>query len=282
MTTGLVMEGGAMRGMFTSGVIDVFMENGITFDMAVGVSAGATFGINYKSHQIGRPLRYNMKYCKDKRYASVESLIKTGDLYNAEFCYKTLPWELDLWDVKAFHDDPMVFYCVVTDAETGKPVYYNCKRGDDRDILWIRASASIPAASNPVEIDGRYFLDGGISDSIPLEFMERRGCDKIVVIETQPLEYRKTKLKIMPAIKVLLHKYPNMIRAMETRPERYNKQKAYIRKREEEGAIVVLRPEAPLNIGGVERDPRELKRVYNLGRACAIRKLQEVKEYLGQ
>jgi predicted patatin/cPLA2 family phospholipase len=267
MKKGIVMEGGAMRGMFTCGVLDVLMENGISFDGAVGVSAGATFGCNLKSHQIGRALRYNKKYCKDKRYHSIESLIKTGDIYNVPFCYDELPYKLDKWDVETFSKSPMEFYCVATDINTGKPVYHKCETGGKEDIIWIQASASMPLVSKPVHIDGGVYLDGGISDSIPLKFMENKGYDKILVIETQPLDYVKGKQKYMALVRWMLRKYPNMIKAMEDRYLMYNEQKRYIREKEEKGEIEVIRPVAPLNISPVEKDPNELERVYQLGRA---------------
>ncbi|MBR1623102.1 MAG: patatin family protein [Pseudobutyrivibrio sp.] len=284
--SGLVMEGGAMRGMFTCGVIDVLMENGIAFDVAVGVSAGATFGLNIKSKQIGRGLRYNKKYCNDKRYASVNSLIKTGDIYNASFCYGTLPYELDIWDYDTFYNNPMEFYCVATSLSTGGPVYHKCDNYDSTpdgiDIKWIRASASMPIVSRPVNIDGKLYLDGGMSDSIPLRFMEKQGCDKILVVETQPLEYRKTKQKHMWLIKRILAKYPRMIDTMENRYIMYNSQKAYVKKKEDEGSIFVLRPSAPLNIGATEKNPAELQRVYDIGREITLRRLDDLKKYLTQ
>lgn len=275
MKTGIVMEGGAMRGMFTCGVLDVLMEEGITFDGAVGVSAGATFGCNLKSGQIGRALRYNKKYCTDKRYHSISSLIATGDIYNVDFCYEKLPYELDKWDLEAFQKNPMEFYCVATDAVTGKPVYYKCENGDRKDIKWIQASASMPLVSRPVEIDGGVYLDGGISDSIPLKFMEEKGYDKILVIETQPREYVKGKQKYMPLVRLMLKKYPGMIKAMEDRYLMYNEEKRYIREKEEKGEIEVIRPLEPLNISAIEKDPKELERVYQLGRA-------EGKKYIGR
>ena len=268
MKKGLVMEGGAMRGMFTCGVIDVLMENNISFDGAVGVSAGATFGINIKSRQIGRAYRYNKKYCKDKRYHSFWSLITTGDIYNVPFCYDELPYRLDIWDIDAFETNPMEFYCVATDANTGKAVYHKCTDGKKADIEWIRASASMPMVSRPVEIDGGVYLDGGSSDSIPLKFMEEKGYDDILVIETQPLDYVKGKQKFMPLVKVLLHKYPEMIKCLEHRYEMYNEEKRYIREKELKGEVKVIRPKAPLNISPIEKDPEELTRVYNLGRAA--------------
>ena len=284
MKKGLVMEGGAMRGMFTCGVIDVLMENGIEFDSAVGVSAGATFGLNYKSKQIGRPLRYNKKYCKDKRYASMESLIKTGDIYNVPFCYGTLPYELDKWDVDTFYSNPMDFYCVATDINTGQAVYHKCDNYDatpeGADISWIRASASMPVVSRPVEIDGGVYLDGGMSDSIPLKFMESQGCDKILVIETQPADYVKKPQKHMGLIKLMLSKYPKMIATMAGRHDMYNSQKSYIKSKEATGDVFVIRPDAPLHIGATEKNPDELQRVYDVGRRIAIENLDGLKKYL--
>ncbi len=280
MRSGLVLEGGAMRGMFTCGVMDVFMEHGLTFDGAVGVSAGAAFGINYKSHQPGRPLRYNKKYCADKRYASFESFIRTGDLYNVPFCYDRIPFELDVWDTDTFYADPMEFYCVVTDVRTGKPVYHRCDLGAREDIEWIRASASIPVVSRPVEIRGNRYLDGGMSDSIPLMFMEDKGYDRIVVIETQPVDYVKQPQKHMNLLRASLRKYPGMIRAIERRHMMYNEEKEYIRSRETAGEVLVIRPESPLNIGATEKNPAELERVYLLGRVAAGRRLAEVCDFL--
>lgn len=275
MKTALVMEGGAMRGMFTCGVLDVIMENGISFDGAVGVSAGATFGCNIKSRQIGRALRYNKKYCKDKRYHSIRSLLTTGDIYNVPFCYDELPYKLDKWDIDAFKANPMEFYCVATDINTGKPVYHKCETGGKEDIIWIQASASMPLVSRPVEINGGVYLDGGISDSIPLKFMEGLGYDKILVIETQPKDYVKGRQKYMPLVRWMLRKYPNMIKAMEERYLMYNEQKRYVREKEEKGEIEVIRPLAPLNISPVETDEKELERVYQLGRAEALKYLNK-------
>ena len=280
MKTGLVMEGGAMRGMFTCGVIDVFMENDIWLDAAVGVSAGAAFGCNYKSRQIGRPIRYNKAFCSDKRYAGIHSLITTGNLFNVEFCYHTIPYELDKWDGAAFAANPMAFYCVATDVRTGKPVYRRLKEGGEEDIKWIRASASIPAFSKPVEIDGGLYLDGGTADSIPLKFMEHLKAEKIVVIETQPVDYVKQPQKYMRILKVSLRKYPAMIRALERRYRMYNREKAYVRSREEEGAVFVIRPEAPLTISSFKRTEEDLERVYQAGRKAAAAALPKLREYL--
>ena len=275
MKKGLVMEGGAMRGMFTCGVLDVLMENGITFDGAVGVSAGATFGLNIKSHQIGRAVRYNKKYCTDKRYHSLWSLITTGDIYNVPFCYDELPYKLDKWDIKTFEENPMEFYCVATDIEKGTPAYYKCTDGKGKDIAWIRASASMPLVSRPVEIDGGLYLDGGISDSIPLKFMQDKGYDEILVIETQPLDYVKGKQKFMPLVRLMLGKYPEMIRCMKERHIMYNEEKRYVRQQEEAGLIEVIRPAEPLDVSPVEKDAGELERVYQMGRQAGEEYVQK-------
>ena len=280
MKKGLVMEGGAMRGMFTCGVLDVFMENDIIFDGAVGVSAGATFGCNIKSVQPGRAYRYNKKYCADKRYHSVSSLIKTGDIYNVDFCYNELPYNLDKWDIETFEQNPMEFYCVATDMETGKAVYHKCLTGEKKDIIWIQASASMPIVSRPVVIDGKGYLDGGMSDSIPLKFMEHKGYDRILVIETQPIDYEKQPQKYMPLIKWMYKKTPGMIECMANRHIMYNEQKRYIRERERTGEVFVLRPKEPLNISAIEKNPGELERVYNLGRAEAEAHLAHIKAFL--
>ena len=279
MRKGIVMEGGAMRGMFTCGVLDVLMEEDISFDGAVGVSAGATFGCNLKSHQIGRAYRYNKKYCSDKRYHSIRSLVLSGDIYNVPFCYDELPHRLDKWDEKAFEENPMEFYCVATDVEKGAPVYHKCTDGRTGDLKWIQASASMPLVSRIVNIDGGKYLDGGTSDSIPLKFMEGKGYDKILVIETQPIDYIKGQQKLMPLVKAMYRKYPAMIECMDKRHLMYNEEKRYIREKEKAGEVVVIRPKSPLNINPIEKDPKEIERVYELGRAAGKEKLSQIKAY---
>lgn len=175
MKTGLILEGGAMRGMFSAGVMDVMMENGIRFDGIIGVSAGAAFGVNYKSGQIGRAIRYNAKYCRDKRYCGVGSLLKTGNLFNTEFCYGEVPLKLDAFDFDTYEKDPTAFYVTCTDIESGKPVYHEYTGRNDHGFDWIRASASLPLVSQIVEIDGVKLLDGGIADSIPVAYFESIG-----------------------------------------------------------------------------------------------------------
>ncbi len=276
----LIMEGGAMRGMFTCGIIDVFLEEGITFDGAAGISAGAIFGCNLKSNQPGRALRYNKKYCADPRYCSIRSLIMTGDLYGADFCYRELPDKLDIFDREAFCKNPLKFYIGATDVKTGKAVYHLCSDGGKRDLLWMRASASMPAVSRVVAADGYELLDGGIADAVPYEFMEKQGYTRNVIVLTQPEGYRKEKSRGMAFFRLMLRKYPAVIRAMESRHEMYNRQLDEIRMREEQKAAIVLRPPEPLAIKRTEKDPRELQRVYDIGRRAALYRLPEIKAFL--
>ena len=279
-TIGLVLEGGAMRGMFTSGITDVFMEEGIKFEAAVGVSAGATFGCNIKSRQPGRAIRYNKRFSHDKRYCSIYSLIKTGDLYGAKFCYYDLPQKEDPFDYKAYRENPMDFYCVATDVQTGKAVYHNLKTCDGSEIEWMRASASMPMASRVVEIDGRGYLDVVISDSIQLEFMQKKGYEKNVVILTQPRGFVKKDSRLFPLMNLLLRKYPALLESLKNRSLVYNQETQYAFFQEKLGSVLVLCPESPLGISRTEHDANELERVYQEGRGLAKKQLANVRNFM--
>lgn len=278
--TGLVMEGGSMRGLFTAGVLDVLMEHGVTFDGAIGVSAGACFGCNLKSHQIGRAIRYNVRFCRDPRYAGWRSLLRTGDIYGADFCYRKIPQELDLFDVKTFAADPMPFEVVCTDVATGEPVYRQLTRGDEEDLVWMRASASMPLVSRVVKVGGYGLLDGGIADPVPLAHFEDEGYARNVVILTQPAGYVKQPARLMPAFRIFLRRYPSIVTAMASRHARYNEQRAYIEAREAEGAALVIRPEHPLEVASVEHDAEKLKAVYAHGREVGERELRRIMDFL--
>lgn len=280
MKTGLILEGGAMRGMFTAGVIDIFMENGVEFDGAIGVSAGAAFGCNYKSRQIGRVIRYNKAYCKDPRFCSFRSLIKTGDLFGAEFCYHTIPDKLDIFDEQAYLDNPMEFYVVCTDVTTGKAVYIESDEAGDDALEYFRASASMPLVSKVVKIKDRLLLDGGIADSVPIQFFESIGYNRNVIILTQPKGYVKKPSSAAKIMKYVLKKYPMVAKTMENRHIEYNETIDYILKKEEAGEVLVIRPEAPLEIGRIEHDPNRLQAVYDLGRKAGEKYLNDVKEFI--
>ncbi|MBO5791726.1 MAG: patatin family protein, partial [Lentisphaeria bacterium] len=213
MSRGLILEGGAMRGLFTAGILDFLMEEKIEFDAIAGVSAGAAFGCNYKSRQPGRALRYNKRFCRDPRYCSWRSWWKTGDLFGADFCYHELPDKLDLFDGKTFEENKCLFYLVCTDIHTGEPHYRLCSKADAECYEWMRASASMPLVSNVVKVGNGEYLDGALADSIPLRFLENRGFDRNVVILTQPAGYVKKPSRAMPLMKLLLKKYPALVKA---------------------------------------------------------------------
>lgn len=281
MKTGLTLEGGAMRGMFTAGVLDVMMEQGITFDGCAGVSAGAVFGCNLKSRQIGRAIRYNVRFAGDPRYCSVRSLIRTGDMYGAKFCYETLPFSLDIFDIETFRKNPMKFYAVATDIVTGKAVYKEIREGTGEDMDWLRASASMPLVSRPVKIGDGYYLDGGVADSIPLAFMMRAGYEKNVVVLTQPKEYRKHKSSVGALCRVFLHRYPALARGMKERHEMYNRELDFLARKEAAGEAFVIRPPHKLEISRTESDPEKLKAVYRIGRETMEGQLDAMRAYLG-
>ena len=280
MKTGLGMEGGAMRGMFTCGVTDVFLENGVSFDGAAGISAGAVFGCNLKSRQAGRAIRYNKAWARDSRYGSFRSLLRTGDYYGADFCYRLLPDELDPFDRRAFRENPMTFYAGATDVRTGRIVYHPCLTGDEKDMRWLRASASMPFFSRPVETDGFLLLDGGIADPVPYAWLRSQGYEKLTLILTQPRGYRKKRSALLPAARLMLLRYPALWQALRDRSAVYNRQMDEIDRDEANGAVFVIRPSEPLRIRRTEDRPEELERVYQAGRAEALRTLGALRRFL--
>lgn len=280
MKTGLILEGGAMRGLFTAGVMDVLMEHQITVDGMIGVSAGAAFGCNFKSKQIGRVLRYNKRFCKDPRFCSFRSLIKTGDLYGADFCYRELPEELDIFDNEGFAKDPTKFYVVCTDTESGKAVYERLERSDGEALDWLRASASMPLVSTPVVIGDKKLLDGGIADSVPVRYFESLGYDRNIIVLTQPKGYQKKKNNLLPLMKAVLKQYPAVVEAMARRHTVYNETLEYIKKLEKEGHALVIRPPQKLKVGHVEHNADRLQAAYDIGRQVTLSQLDEIKEFL--
>ena len=280
MKSGLVLEGGAMRGLFSTGVIDVMMEQGVTFDGLAGVSAGAAFGCNYKSGQAGRAVRYNTRFCKDRRYCSMRSLLLTGNIFGAEFCYHTIPNELDPFDKDAFDASPMAFYVVCTDALTGKAVYHRCDKAGDDCYEWIRASASMPLVSRPVVIGDSILLDGGIADSIPLGFMLREGYARNVVVLTQPRDFVKQPASLMGLMELRLRNYPKLLEAVKHRHEDYNRSRELVFSQEKQGSAFVICPDEPLPIGRIEHDADTMRRVYQIGRETAERCMEELKRFL--
>ena len=223
MKVGLLLEGGAMRGLYSAGVLDYFMEKDLKIDGIVGVSAGALFGMNYKSKQIGRVLRYNKKYASNKHYMGVYSWLTSGNIMNEDFCFHKLVHELDPVDFKTYKESDVDFYAVVTNLETGRAEYIQLDDLSDHNQLeYLRASGSMPLVSKIVHVNQQKYLDGGVADSIPIDKILTMGFDKIIVVLTRPIEYRKTKSN-QSIFKIFYRKYPQFIQTMNQRYQKYNK-----------------------------------------------------------
>lgn len=278
--TGLVLEGGAMRAIYTAGVLDVFMEENIWFDGLLGVSAGAIHGSVYLGNQPGRTIRYYKKYCRHKNFMSFYSLITTGSLVGEQFCYHDLPDRLDPFDYDTFAKSKTAYYAVCTDLETGQAVYQRCT-DLKKEMDYMLASASMPMVSRIVEVGGKKLLDGGVADSIPVQAAKDLGYSKQVVVLTQPKGYEKKPMHLTLA-KFLYRKYPAFLNTMAHRHELYNETLKEIERLEQAGEIFVIRPSANLGIGRIEKDPAKLEAQYNLGRADAFAKINELKKFLSE
>lgn len=281
MKVGLVLEGGAMRGLYTAGVLDVMMDNHIKVDGIIGSSAGALFGVNYFSKQRGRVIRYNKRFCNDKRNISIRSLITTGNIINKDFAFYKVPFELDIFDDEEYIKNNTGYLATATNVETGKAEYLEVN-SVFKDMEVLRASSAIPLLSKMVEIDGKKYLDGGIGDSIPVEKMLELGYDKVIVILTQPLGYKKESLgsKKENLVKLKYKKYPKFVQAMLDRYVRYNKCLENIEDLEKANKIFVIRPKEKLNISVMERDKEKLQRIYAVGVNIANEKIENLKEYI--
>ena len=269
-----------MRGLFTAGVIDAWLDARIVFDGLIGVSAGACFGCNYKSRQPGRVIRYNTRLARDPRYCSWRSLLRTGDIFGADFCYHELPARIDPFDRRTFAANPMEFRLVVTDCATGRPVYRRLDHADETAFEWIRASASMPLVARPVPLEGRLYLDGGLSDGIPLRYHESIGFTRNVVVTTRPHGYRKFPCRRLVLLKPLLHGMPAIYKALRTRHVWYNETLDCIDARVRAGVALLVAPPEPLPIGRVCHDPLRMQRVYDIGHTLGVKLINEVKEFL--
>lgn len=209
-------------------------------------------------------------------------MLKTGNIYSTDFCYGEVPVKYDPFDFETYGNNPMEFYVVATDIETGEAVYHRYEGTEPSGFDWIRASASMPLVSQIVEIDGRKMLDGGIADSIPVQYFEQLGYEKNVVVLTRPSGYQKEKNKVLPLIRKKYKAYPKLVEAMENRHERYNETLGYIRQQEQAGKIFVIRPEESIPVRRVEKDPERLKAAYEMGRKTMERQMDEVMEFLGR
>lgn len=277
--TCLVLEGGAMRGIYTAGVLDILMQNNIKFDAIIGVSAGALFGINYKSNQKGRAYRYNMKYINDKEYIGLYSYLTTGNIMNKSFCFDKLVNELDKFDYQAFKNNKTKFYVVVTNLLTGTPEYQELTDLNDQNQMeYLRASGSMQYVSKPVKINNNYYLDGATGDSIPIKYMEKLGFNKIIVVGTRPEGYQK-QYKPQPS-KIFYKKYPKFIKALSNRPSMYNETIKYIEKKANNHEIIFIRPSKDLKVKRIEKNKKKLSSLYTLGQNDTKEIISTINKYL--
>lgn len=279
MKTGLVLEGGAKRGIYTAGVLDVFLEHEIFVDGVIGVSAGAIHGCSYISLQKERSIRYNIEYGNDYRFMSLKSLFLTGNIVDTKFCYHDLPEKLDPFDNDTFKKSSTKFYVTCSNVETGLPEYVYC---DDlfKDIDYLRASASMPFVSKIVKVGNKKLLDGGIADSIPLKGFINLGYEKNIVIQTQVEGYFKKKSSMSFFANIIYRKYPKFVKAIMNRYLGYNKTLKYIKEMEDSGKAFVLKPSRKIKISKMEQNLDIVKEMYELGRSDALDKIDEIKEFL--
>ena len=278
MRVGLVLEGGGMRGLYTAGVLDAFLDAGIEVDGIVSVSAGALFGVNFVSGQRGRALRYNKKYISHPNYMGLRSWLRTGNMVNKDFTYYEIPMKLDVFDQEAFAKAKIPFYAVATNVETGQPEYFQIDHVFEQMEI-LRASSALPLVSKIVEWEGKKYLDGGLSDSIPVEFARSLGFDKLIVILTRPLGYRK-KASSGRIYKLLYRKYPNFVKAATKRYQHYNDSLDQIEELEKTGDLFAIRPSKALEIGRLEKNPDKLEDIYQLGLQDGEEIMAELREYI--
>ncbi len=279
MKTGLVLEGGAKRGIYTAGVLDVLLENNILTDGVIGVSAGAIHGCSYVALQKGRSIRYNMKYGNDYRFMSFKSWLKTGSVVDTQFCYHELPEKLDPFDNETFQKSGIQFYVTCSNLDSGKAEYILC-RDMFAEIDYLRASASLPLVSKIVEVDSKKLLDGGITDSIPLKAFESMGYEKNIVILTRPKGYRKKPNPLAWLSALVYRKYPRFVEAIYKRHNMYNDELDYVAQREKAGQALVLRPSQFIKVAKMEQDLNRVKEMYELGRHDAMTQLDKIKKFL--
>ena len=266
--TGLVLEGGGMRGVFTCGVLDYLMDHKIRFPYAIGVSAGACNGLSYMSHQRGRGKFSNIDLLAKYKYIGIRPLVKKRGLIDQQLLFHRFPDRILPYNYKAYAENPNRFEMVTTDCITGRACYWEEKHDEKRIIEIVKASSSLPYACPMSYVDGHPMLDGGIVDSIPLLRAYEQGYDKCVVVLTRNKGYRKSTKKV-PVPSFIYKQYPRLRVALRNRNKIYNEQLELVERLEEEGKIIVIRPEKPIVVGRMETSVKKLTDLYEQGYACA-------------
>ncbi len=260
----LVLEGGGMRGLYTTGILDSFLENHLYFEYVIGVSAGATHALSYISRQKGRARRVNVDYVKRSDYMGLLCLLREGSLFGMNLLFHKIPYEYDLYDFKEFSRNCSGYYAVVTNLLTGRPEYL-APRTPSEVLPAGQASCSLPLVSQPVLIGGIPYLDGGIADSIPVRKALADGNRKLVVVLTQPRGYRKPPSKKSKAIQFVYRKYPEFVRTLENRDRVYNETLDYLDQLEVEGKAFIISPKPQAGLKRLERNPERLSALHTSG-----------------
>ena len=281
MKVGLVLEGGGMRALFTAGVLDALLDvKELNIDGIVGVSAGALFGVNYVSEQKERAIRYNKKYARDKRYMGFYSWITTGNAVNEDFAFYEIPFKLDVFDQEKFKESKIDFYVVMTNIKNGQAEYVLIKDVFEQ-MEYLRATSALPFASKIIEINGKKYLDGGISDSIPIDYCESLGYDKIILILTRPENnYKDDKLNFL--YKLVYRKYPNLVERLINMGKDYEIVLKKIKDLENKNKIFVIRPPKVLKIGRLEKNEDKIQNVYDIGLSAGKKEINNLFEYLNK
>ena len=281
MKVGLVLEGGGMRALFTAGVLDALLDvKELDIDGIVGVSAGALFGANYVSGQKERAIRYNKKYARDKRYMGLHSWITTGNAVNKEFAFYELPFKLDVFDQEKFKESKIDFYVVMTNIENGQAEYVLIKDVFEQ-MEYLRATSALPFASKIIEINGKKYLDGGISDSIPIDYCQSLGYDKIILVLTRPENsYKEDKLNFL--YKLVYRKYPNLVNRLVNMGKDYEVVLKKIKDLENKEKIFVIRPPKVLKIGRLEKNEDKIQNVYDIGLNTGKKEIDNLLKYLNK
>lgn len=280
--SGLVLEGGGIRTLYTSGVLDAFIENNIEFDYVIGVSAGTCNGVSFLGKNLHRMRDLTIEYSCDERYKSVKSMIKNGEYLNSKWIFGELTYELYPLDYDTYEKSNAKFCAVVTNVDTGKSEYLYPEGAFRNDCEELRASCALPIATKPVVINGKRYSDGGVSDSIPLERAFDDGCERCVTILTQHRDYVKQPVSPAPAVKLLLHKYPELLKAVLNRHNMYNEQKKFVFEKEKTGETFVICPEQPLNASTLNVTTEQQRQLYKTGYEQGIKLIDDVKKYLNK
>ena len=282
MKTGLVLEGGALRAIFSSGVCDALLDGDIMTDYVIGVSAGIAYGVSYVSKQPRRNLEVVTRYAPDKRYMGMNNLADRHNrsYFGLKFAYDTIPNELIPFDYDTFAAYPGQVEAVVTNLNTGKADYLPVPRRDKKSLL-LQATCAMPLLFPIYRIGGQPYLDGGAADSIPWKRALDQGCDRVMVVLTRPRAYRRKPDQMIRLIRKQYKQYPAFVRAMETRAQRYNRDREELFEMEKEGKLLVIAPQSTLGVGRIERDTEKLRLLWAEGYQMTVDRMDEIRDYLG-